>query len=130
MYYTVDADRKDVPDEQPVYVELIIRPNNHAEKKITLLRNGGWEGGLSGTFTTPVAENLPENNLFLVLKNDRNNTNDLMASVSADLDDTNDDNLMLSIRDARGKTTNVPIRSVEKGVSTLSFYRQSEHQAI
>ena len=131
MYFTVDARSERQKEETPELVEFVIQNNGADEKRLTLLEGGKWTGGLKGTFTTPVSDDLPVNNLFLLLKKEDEDGEDFLTTVcSADLEPEQAGTLSLNIVQKDGKQSSVPIRSVERGTSSVSFYRQSEHQSL
>lgn len=131
MYYTVDAESEGHKQEPPAQVEFIVKNDGKTEKRLTLFEDGEWAEGLSGTFTTPVSDDLPVNNLFLLLKKENDEAEEFLDTIcAADPDALHPGIMSLSITRQDGKQTSVPIRSVERGTRSISFYRQSEHQTL
>ena len=130
MYFTVDAESEGHRQEAPVNVDFIVETGGKPEKRLTLCKGGEWAGGLSGMFTTPVSDALPVNNLFLLLRKEDEEADDLLDTISGAVADNGSGSMSLSITEKNDEPVSIPIRSVERGPHSLSFYRQSEHQTV
>ena len=112
-------------------IELVIRSSMPRDiKRITLQKDGDWMGGLDGKFMTPLEEELPVNNLFLLLENTSEADPHLLQALEGLADQDQDLLLSLFITKDDGNTLTVPIRSVSYGKDSVSFYRQSVHQTL
>lgn len=133
MYFTVNAESSSNQQKSPINVDFIVKTGEQPEKRLLLCKDGEWAGGLSGTFTTSVSEALPENNLFLLLQKEDETADDFLDTISAISGVARQGGhraMSLNITQQSGKPVSIPIRSVERGPHSLSFYRQSEHQTV
>lgn len=142
MYYTVDIDKERNEGERPVEVEFVVRPDEESgERRFTLCSGGEWLQGLDGDVTMPAQEDPPVNTLFLALRQGDDTDEEFFAELAeaagpidageaAARAGEGKPRMELRVKNRDGRETTVPVRSVQRGASTLSFYRQSGHQTL
>lgn len=151
MYYTVDTDKERSAGERPVAVEFVVRPDNPKNgasakssespkrtdgeaRRFTLCDGGEWLRNLQGDVTMPAQEDPPVNSLFLALRGSGDNEAFLdelaEAAARAGQPDSRQNRMELRVTTRDGRELTVPVRSVQRGANSLSFYRQSAHQAL